>query len=382
MDASINVSRSRAASDISGTDGATVVRAWALVGAGFITFMLYVVYRWVTAPYFGPTELAAGVEVPLHFKIGVRTVEIGMSLVWSYFIYTQLWKPIRQTGQPNTAGLLGIAFFFAIFWDPSMNWIQQGCVYNPYAFNLGFLSGEIPGWMSPRANLLPEPLLAWSGGYPGFLLWMTLGGLAAMRFVKARIPAISNVKLALCGIFASMVIDMVLESLLIRYSGIYAYPGSIRSLSLWGGHWYQFPLYEAVFFGGWVGVTSVLLYFKDDKGLTWVERGVEKMDFCKGSNFRKGLVRAVAVIGFCQVVELIIYVLPMPLITANADPFPDDTPAFFTVGTGMCGPGTGLACPRPDLPIQRRNDLDKFSGTPQISHEDAVAHMFAGAGTQ
>ena len=134
------------------------------------------------------------------------------------------------------------------------------------------------------------------------------------------------------------------------YAGIYAYPGSIRSLSLWGGHWYQFPIYEAICFGGWVGFTSVLLYFKDDKGRTWVERGVEKMSFCKNSNFRQSMVRLVAIIGFCQVVELIIYVLPMPLITANADPFPEDTPAFFTQGSGMCGPGTGLACPRPDLP--------------------------------
>jgi len=378
MSTTLAQARERAA-DISGNDGTNVVRAWAFIGAIFIVFIAYVVYQWVTAPYFGRTPLAEGIEVPLNFKIGVHVVEVGMGLVWAYLIWTQIIKPIRQTGQPNTAGLLGIAFFVAIFWDPSMNWIQQGCVYNAYAFNLGFLSGEIPGWMSPRPNLLPEPLLAWSGGYPGFLLWMTFGGLAAMRFVKARFPGISNVKLAICGIFASMMVDMVLESLLIRFSGIYAYPGSIRSLSLWGGHWYQFPIYEAICFGGWVGFTSVLLYFKDDKGRTWVERGVEKMSFCKNSNFRQSMVRLVAIIGFCQVVELIIYVLPMPLITANADPFPEDTPAFFTQGSGMCGPGTGLACPRPDLPIQRREDLKKFEGMPRISHEEAVA-VFVTAG--
>jgi len=105
-----------------------------------------------------------------------------------------------------------------------------------------------------------------------------------------------------------------------------------------------------------------------------VERGVEKIDICKRSNFAKAAMRTVAVIGFCQVVELIIYVLPMPLITAYADPFPEDLPAFFTVGSGMCGPGTGLACPRPDLPIQRRNDLPKFQ-QPQISHEEAMQRL-------
>ncbi|SFQ21722.1 spirocyclase AveC family protein [Pseudomonas borbori] len=131
-------------------------------------FIAWVVYSWVTAPYFGPTTLPADIEIPLQFKIGVRAVEVGMSLVWMYFNYTQIIKPIRQTGQPNTLGLLGIGFFFAIFWDPAMSWIQQGCVYNPCAVSMGFLSAEIPGWLSPRAHLLLEPLVAWTGGIQTF----------------------------------------------------------------------------------------------------------------------------------------------------------------------------------------------------------------------
>lgn len=357
--------------DVAGSDPAAPVKTWACIGAVFLAFIFWVIYNWVTAPYFGPTELAPGVEVPINFKIGVWAVTIGMGLVWLYLIWSQIIQPIRKTGQPNTLGLLGIAFFVAIFWDPSMNWIQVGCVYNPYAPNLGFLSAEIPGWLSPNGHLLPEPLLTWAGGYPGFLLWMTFGGLATMRFMKARFPGISNVALSACGIFAAMVVDLVLESLLIRFSGIYAYPGSIRALSLWGGHWYQFPIYECLF-GAWVGCTSVLVYFKDDKGRTWVERGVEKLEMCKNSNFRQSIVRLVAVIGFCSVVEVILYVLPMPLFTANADPFPDDLPAFFTTGAGMCGEGTGIACARPDLPVMRRNDLEKFSDSPHVSEENAV----------
>ena len=114
---------------------------------------------------------------------------------------------------------------------------------------------------------------------------------------------------------------------------------------------------------------------QDDKGLTWVERGVEKIDLCKRSNFFKGMMRAVAVVGFCQLVEILIYVFPMSIITMNADPFPDDTPAYFTVGTGMCGPGTGQACPRPDLPIQRRIDKEKFKDSPRINHEEAMQRV-------
>lgn len=364
----VNVSPS---ADISGHSPTAVVRTWFIIGCIFLCFIAWVVYNWVTAPYFGPTKLPEGVEVPLQFKIAVRTVEIGMSLVWMYLIYTQIIRPIRRTGQPNTLGLAGIGFFFAIFWDPSMNFIQQGCVYNPYSINFGFLSAEIPGWMSPNANRLPEPIVGWAGGYPGFLIWGCLFGLACMRWVKSRAPQTNTITLAIVGLIGTMVFDTVLEVLLIRVTGIYAYPGAIRSWSIFGGHWYQFPIYEALLFGGWWGLVTVLLYFKDDKGLTWVERGVEKMEFCKHSKFRQGMVRAIAVIGFCQVVEVVFYVFPMSIITTNADPFPEDTPAFFTVGTGMCGPGTGFACARPDLPIMRRDDKEPFSKAPEYSHEQA-----------
>jgi len=376
MEAALGSKKSTATpADISGKDQSVLIKSWFTVGCISFAFMFYVIFNWVTAPYFGPTVLPPGVEVPLQFKIGGHAVEVIMSLVWLYFIYTQIVKPIRESGQPNTLGLCGVGFFFAIFWDPSMNFIQQGCVYNPYLFNLGFLSAEIPGWMSPNANRLPEPLLAWAGGYPGFLIWGCLFGLACMRWAKAKAPGINNVKLAVVGVFGTMVFDTVLEILLIRVTGIYAYPGSIRAMSLWGGHWYQFPLYEGLLFGGWWGLVTVLLYFKDDKGLTWVERGVEKIDLCKRSNFFKGMMRAVAVVGFCQLVEILIYVFPMSIITMNADPFPDDTPAYFTVGTGMCGPGTGQACPRPDLPIQRRIDKEKFKDSPRINHEEAMQRV-------
>jgi hypothetical protein len=51
-----------------------------------------------------------------------------------------------------------------------------------------------------------------------------------------------------------MVFDTVLEILLIRVTGIYAYPVPSAALSLWGGHWYQFPIYEGLLFGGWWGL--------------------------------------------------------------------------------------------------------------------------------
>lgn len=366
------------AGDISGNTPTMIIKTWFTIGCAFLLFMGWTIIQWVTAPDFGRTLPPPGTENPTQFLIGHWVVAIGMGLVWLYYIITQIILPWKRNGAPNTLGLLTIGFFFAIFWDPSMNWIQQGCVYNVHNPNLGFLSYLIPGWLSPRSELLAEPLLAWAGGYPGFLLWMVLTGLAFMRFLKSRFPGISNVALMISGVVGAMLFDAICEILLIRLTGIYAYPGSIRALCLFSGHWYQFPIYEMIFFGGWVGVTAVLVYFKDDKGLTWVERGVEQLNICKRSNTMKALVRAVAIIGFCQVVEVIVYVLPMPLITANADPFPADTPACFLTEARMIGPETGLAIPRPDLPIIRRNDKDKFSYTIQITNEQAMSRVANG----
>ena len=100
--------------DISGKDSSMAVKAWFTVGCLSFLFMGWVIFNWVTAPYFGPTVLPPDVEVPLQFKIGGHAVEVGMGLVWAYFIWTQIIKPIRLTGQPNTLGLLGVAFFFAM----------------------------------------------------------------------------------------------------------------------------------------------------------------------------------------------------------------------------------------------------------------------------
>lgn len=109
----------------------------------------------------------------------------------------------------------------------------------------------------------------------------------------------------------------------------------------------------------------MLLNFEGDNGLAGVEACVERMDFCKLSSFCQGMVRAIAVTGFGQIIELRIYVLPILLGTAKADFFPDDASAIFAAGAGMYGLGIGLVCPGPDLSIQCGNDLARLTITPQ-----------------
>ena len=354
------------------------LRFWTGLGVFWVLFIGYVVFSWATSDYIGRTPVPAGVDVPLHMRLGIDFLQIVLPILLCLYVWRLLLKPIIKTGQPSTDGMLMIAFLGCFFWDPAFNFIQFHAGYNSYAWNLGFWTAEIPGWMSPLSERLPEPLIAWFGGYPVFLIWGTWFCCAVMRRVKRSYPQINNFWLSAIGVFSVMVFDLVIENILIRGFGVFAYFGAVQSLSINGGHWYQFPLYEAFFFGGFWGICALLLYFKDDKGLSFVERGIENNALAKRSNFCKGLVRALAIFGFVLTVEFVVYACLPQVIVVNGDPFPDDTPAFFI--NGMCGEGTPYACPRPELPINRRQEpiglgQARFKDGLVISPEEAAEHL-------
>lgn len=354
------------------------LRFWSGLGLFWALFMGYVVISWATSDYIGRTPVPEGVDVPQRMRIGIDILQILLPSLLCLFTWRFIVKPIIKTGQISTDGMLLIAGLLCFFWDPAFNFIQLHAGYNSYAFNLGFWTAEIPGWMSPLSERLPEPLIAWFGGYPSLLLIGIWFCVAIMRRVKRSYPQISNFWLSVIGVFSGMVFDLLLENILIRGFGLFAYIGAVQSLSIGGGHWYQFPLYEAFFFGGWWGCCSLLLYFKDDKGLSFVERGIENNALAKRSNFYRGLLRTLAIMGFVLTTEFFLYACLPQIIVVNGDPFPEDTPAYFI--NGMCGEGTPYACPRPELPINRREDQIgvgrlKFEDTLLISPEEAAEHL-------
>lgn len=109
---------------------------------------------------------------------------------------------------------------------------------------------------------------------------------------------------------------------------------STRSPSLLGAHWSQCLIYEALLFGGGVICTGIALYFKNDQGCTWVESRVEKSNLCKDSSLRQDIKQTIDIIIFYQTSKVIENVLPMPIFTAIAAPFLEETPAIFMQRTG------------------------------------------------
>jgi hypothetical protein len=201
--------------------------------------------------------------------------------------------------------------------------------------------------------LIPQPLLFIIPMYLSILLLPAMAGCLVMRKADARWPGLSKAGLiAICfGFF--VVLDVVLEPLLM-ISGMYSYPGAIKSLTIFHGHYYQYPIYAAVLMpAGWTGWTC-LRYFKDDKGMTVAERGIERLPL-KGR--QQTAVRFLALAGACNAIVFLLTNFPYAVTGLYADDWVSDvtTRSYFT--SGICGPGTPYACSGTKLPIPKDGSL-------------------------
>ena len=211
-------------------------------------------------------------------------------------------------------------------------------------------AGIFPGWTAPNSQLIAERVLIIFWSWALFAITATMLVCTGMRAAMRRFPS-----LGLAGaIFAAFVVpaiwDLIGETVFIR-SGLCSYPGSIQSLSLWGGHYYQFPLHESATLGLALTMTMLLRYFRNDRGETWVERGIEQLTVMRPA---KELMRFLAVVGFVNVAIMFCRTIPVQWIDTHADPYPEDLPSYLQ-NNSFCGPCTGYECAGPKIAMPRRN---------------------------
>ncbi len=284
----------------------------------------------------GPDELETWKDVLLEaFQ--------ALSVVAAVVIVAIVTRQSLRERRLSFDAMLVIAWVSLYWQDPLINYARTGFFYNSHFFNLGSWTEQIPGWMSPNGHLLPEPL-AFVGA-----LYFWLGPAASlltfwvMRRVKARHPQMGTVGLLLSGLGVMIALDLFAELIWVRTS-MYAYSGTVHGLSIWGGKWYQFPIYESILWPMMWTAMGALKYFRDDKGRSVVERGVDRVKARRG----KTALRLLAIVGFANV-AMIIYTIPMVGFSLHNDSTPKGYPSYMT--NGMCGPGTKYKCNGPDVPI-------------------------------
>jgi hypothetical protein len=220
---------------------------------------------------------------------------------------------------------------------------------------MGSWVADIPFWQSITAGhpgaMQAYPMFFIVTAYVWGLWGVVAGQAAAMRKIRARWPQMSNVALVCWSFCWGFAVFALLEIVYMR-CGLYGYHAAIPSLTLWYGQYYQFPIYEALFAGFWCLGYASLLYFRNDKGQTIVERGLERVRAGNGSKI--GL-RFLAVTGMATVIYMITYNIPYWILNmATNEPWPAQTQAESYWTNGICGPGANVSCGSPILPLQMK----------------------------
>jgi Spirocyclase AveC-like len=231
-----------------------------------------------------------------------------------------------------------------------MNYTSVSLLYNSHLVNRGaWANGSWPGWISPNANYLPESLFITIPGYVALVFSQVVLVLWILRKIKVRRPKLGTTA-AVVFIFVGLVIvDTIIETVLLR-SAIYAYPGAIRAITLFAGHTYQVPLSETVLFGGVaLGAIACLSHFRDDRGHTVVERGLDKIRVGAKST---QLIKFLAIFGAVHLAFLMLYMVPQQWFAVHSGPFPSGYNSYMI--NDMCASGSdGRTCPGPGVPMPR-----------------------------
>jgi len=322
---------------------------WATIGGVILAVQLYVWIKWIIGPYFTPVPTGVS-EPPLWMQyvliVWTSVICIGLPIGLYYFII----RPWRRERIITTDGMLLVAFGLLFFQDPFLDYLNTWCTYNTWLWNWGSWVQDIPGWKSwgqPGA-MLSEPIFLNGPGYSYGLLLCVIVGCWFLRFVKKRRPNIGTL-----GMFGALfaftaVFDVIMEGFFLMRMGLYVYPGAIKSWCLFAGHYYQFPVYEAIFYGATLSGFCALRYFTDDRGRTYVERGLERI---QGGFMKQQITRFLALFAASSLIFFVFYNLPAQWLAMHAEPWPEDIQkrSYFT--SGICGEGTGRLCPHPNLPL-------------------------------
>jgi hypothetical protein len=328
-------------------DGSTTARSgatvyWcAAVGAAFLAFELYLYVRWITGGNVKPNTrgstaapgwMTAAVDV--HIALGIVTL---IGCIWWFLV-----RPWQQGRRVTSDGLLMLACMTCFWGDLAANYFRYAVVYPTTWPNIGSWYNFIPGWHSPRGNLQAEPIVFFLPMYAVCMFGFTGIACAAMRRVQARRPQTGKLQLFLVSWVLMAIVDLVLELLWVRLH-LFVYPSTIRSLTLFPGHIYQFPVYESVCWGcGWAWL-SVVRFWRNEHDETIVEHGLSSDP---GSTRRKLVLRFLALCAAANI-GLLGYNVAFSLISREGARWPADFTSRPYITGGLCGPGASYSCRPP-----------------------------------
>ena len=333
------------------------VEWWAWIGIAWLAFWAYVLIRWVTGPYF--KTVPTGPVQPPEWMRALFTVWQAAALpMVATGLFLLVVRPWRRNRDVPLDGLLFIAFLFMSLQDAGSDFFGYWYTTNSHLLNMGSYYQDIPGWL---AFARPGHAVVWAPlfhmiEYPFGMFVPVLGGCALMRWWKRRwnLPGVALVAM----VYPVMMIwDLIIEGSFTNL-GFYVMQGG-RS-SFFPDSYSKFPLLEPVFIATLLTPVVALRFFRNDRGETLVERGVNRLAVSDG---RKVLLRALALIGFIQVNYLLMYNIPVATyMGAKPGVWPQQVQALPYLTDGLCGATTDRLCPGPGVPLTQQAWVNSKTG--------------------
>ena len=324
---------------------------WILHGALWFAFVWYCWIAWVVSGDFKTNSRGRGQEPDWYVAL-MRGWELFALVVTVLILWFFVFRPKIRTGRMSFDGLFVLGCALMFFQEPWINWTNYQFLYSTTSINFGSWLNHIPGWSYPNAEVMP--VSAWAGtAYLWLVAIPAMAGSKFMGWLTRRQPGMSKIKLITLTYGAFCVFDLVLESFITR-TQLFSYGSVIPELALFAGTDHQFPIYETISWAGTYTVLSSLHFFRDDRGRSLPERGIDGFKF--GGARMKTFARFLAIAGACQLAILVPYNIPYQLYGLHAE-----MPAVFDERPwrtgGVCGPQTNFECPGPGVPIPRHDSV-------------------------
>lgn len=317
------------------------IKIWAGLGAVMLVFIAFVLIKWVTGDFFKAVPQGPS-DPPMWMQVELVLWQVFSIPVALYLLYRFVVKPYRRDKTVGVDGVLLIAFASLWFQDPLSSAGNHWFVYNTAMVNFGSWANDTP-WFNAFGQpgaMTSEPILFTPAAYVYIMILAAVLGCWFMRKAKDRWPGISSFQLVAICFVGMCIFDIVLEGLIWLPLGVFEYPG---------GHWaifpdsyHKYPLNETFTIGAVFTGIACLRFFRDDRGYTFAERGIDKLRLSPGKML---VVRGLAVTAVVQVIMFAGYNVPNTAIGFNSTTWPADLQkrSYFT--NFLCGDQTDRACP-------------------------------------
>lgn len=246
---------------------------WAALGTLMTAFSLWVFGQWFTsADAFARVPLTeADAMQPLTLAL-LRGVEVISTSVAVWALWHYLFKPWIRTGHAPITGLALIGALITYVFDTTINFHDFHMSFNKHSFNFGTWAAGFPGHTGPT-----HYAEAWFWGPPMYLYFGIAVATLQLKVLDVLKPRAGSAAAWIAAFVTAFLFDLAVEPSIINFAEGYSWPYTVGALSLWSGTQFQFPLYESLFVAIYGSLYTLLMRSERDRGISFIERGVERL---------------------------------------------------------------------------------------------------------